>query len=156
VAGPIVLALRLLAAAALYAFLALALWTMWRQIQIAGSRASAASIPPIKLGVKRRGQRAVAHTFSQAEVLLGRDPLVDMHLPDKSVSIRHARASYHDGQWWLEDLGSTNGTRLNGAPLGRPTVLADGDEIKCGSCKVVVGLAGMHSRKGPAEGGHDE
>ena len=38
--------------------------------------------------------------------------------------------SFHHGQWWLEDLGSTNGTFLNKNQIAVPTVIITGDQIQ--------------------------
>ena len=46
---------------------------------------------------------------------IGRDPKCDICIDDGSVSRRHAQVSYISGQGWIEDLGSANGTLLNGA-----------------------------------------
>jgi pSer/pThr/pTyr-binding forkhead associated (FHA) protein len=61
-------------------------------------------------------------------------------LDDKAVSALHARLSFHHGQWWAHDLGSRNGTRLNGQRLDAPTVLTTGDEIRCGAARMLVTL----------------
>ena len=71
-----------------------------------------------------------------APVLLGRLPECDITLSDASVSRRHARIDHRDGSWVIEDLGSTNGLRVNDAVVGRAR-LRDGDRIDLGS----VGLA---------------
>ena len=70
--------------------------------------------------------------FSQPEVIIGRSASCDVTLEDKTVSGRHARLAYHHGQWWLEDLASTNGTFLNGDPVGAPVVITHGDQVRCG------------------------
>ncbi|MBF7082333.1 FHA domain-containing protein [Desulfallas sp. Bu1-1] len=67
-----------------------------------------------------------------AEMRLGRDYDNDVVLPGRFASGRHARIYLQNGQYWLEDLGSKNGTFLNGVPLTRPAVLANGDQIKIG------------------------
>ena len=68
----------------------------------------------------------------------------------------HARLSFHDGQWWIDDLGSTNGTRLNRERVMGATVLVTGDEIKCGSTRILVKLpAKRHAQAEPA-GGRDD
>ncbi len=47
------------------------------------------------------------------EYILGRDPRDHITIPDKYVSRRHARIFYKSGKWYIEDLGSRNGTLLN-------------------------------------------
>jgi pSer/pThr/pTyr-binding forkhead associated (FHA) protein len=143
VTGPIVLVLRLLALAALYAYLGLALWIMGQTLRRASDAASTARVPVLRLEIRQKGQPAASHNFTQSEVLVGRDPLADVPLKDKAVSTRHARLSFHDGHWWIDDLRSTNGTRLNREPLTGATVLAGGDEIKCGSARLLVSLPGQ-------------
>lgn len=66
------------------------------------------------------------------ELKLGRGPQNDIILPDRFASSNHARLYNRDGQYWLEDLGSKNGTYLNGKPLAGTTVLANGDQIRVG------------------------
>jgi pSer/pThr/pTyr-binding forkhead associated (FHA) protein len=62
-------------------------------------------------------------------------------LEDAAASARHARLSYHHNQWWLEDLGSTNGTLLNQEKLALPTVVISGDEFRCGETRFTITLA---------------
>jgi hypothetical protein len=64
--------------------------------------------------------------------LLGRGGDVDIHLEDGFASARHARLSPQGGVVVLEDLGSTNGTYLNGEPLRGPQPLHVGDRIRIG------------------------
>lgn len=78
------------------------------------------------------------------EVYLGRspegiDPRIFLPLPDGQVSRRHAHIFKNDAEYLLEDLGSTNGTSLNGTrlePRQRHT-LKDGDEIRISSTLLV-------------------
>ena len=44
----------------------------------------------------------------------------------------HARIYQRDGSWWLEDLGSTNGTYMNRTRVQQPTAIGAGDELKMG------------------------
>jgi pSer/pThr/pTyr-binding forkhead associated (FHA) protein len=76
--------------------------------------------------------------FSMREVLIGRDPACEMILDDPTVSNRHARLSYHHGQWWLEDLQSTNGTFLNNEPIAAPLVVTSGDVVRCGQVELTL------------------
>ncbi len=65
-------------------------------------------------------------------VLLGRWTDVDIRLEDSFASSRHARLIPQGDVVVLEDLGSTNGTRLNGEPLAGPQPLHQGDRIQIG------------------------
>jgi pSer/pThr/pTyr-binding forkhead associated (FHA) protein len=138
--GLVVMALRVLALLALYAFLGLALWIMWQELRRGLSASSGGSAPPIRLEVRSRNEEVVVRQFTQPEVVLGRDPASDVQLADRAVSAQHARLRYHHGQWWAHDLGSRNGTRLNRQRLDVPTVLTTGDEIRCGSVRMLVTL----------------
>ena len=53
----------------------------------------------------------------------------DVALPDREVSRKHAQIRHEGGRFVVVDLGSKNGTHVNGRPIGGATVLADGDEI---------------------------
>jgi pSer/pThr/pTyr-binding forkhead associated (FHA) protein len=79
-------------------------------------------------------------SFNQPEVIIGRSASCDVILEDKTVSGRHARLAYHHGQWWLEDLGSTNGTFLNGEPVSAAVVLTHGDQLRCGQMAGVIAI----------------
>ena len=71
------------------------------------------------------------------EVFIGRGADCELFLQlDRDVSRRHARVSMDDaGRAWLEDLGSLNGTNVNGVDITRPAMLARGDRIFVGeSC----------------------
>lgn len=139
--APFVLALRLLLALSLYVFLGWTLLTIWRELQSQGSMLAGRKIPGITLTVQIADQKSFQSYFTQSEILLGRDPHCDVPLPEDTVSLRHARIAYHHGQWWLEDLGSTNGTRLNKEALTIPTVIIGGDHILCGkSASIAINL----------------
>jgi len=66
------------------------------------------------------------------ENVLGRDEAATVRIDSLVSSRRHARILVADGRATLEDLGSKNGTRLNGKRLSSPTVLADRDEVQIG------------------------
>jgi pSer/pThr/pTyr-binding forkhead associated (FHA) protein len=138
--GPIVLALRLLMALSLYAFLGWALYTLWLSLQQEAEKITSRRAPEISLTVPDGNGAHVVRHFIQSEITLGRDPICDVAILDETASARHARVSYHHGQWWVEDLGSTNGTRLNQLPVSFPTVLTSGDEIRCGNVPLVVNM----------------
>jgi pSer/pThr/pTyr-binding forkhead associated (FHA) protein len=138
--APFVLALRVLLAMSLYAFLGWALSTIWNELRNQGTLLAARKVPGIHLKIQVDNQLPSQHYFSQSEILLGRDSHCDLPLPDDTVSVRHARLSYHHGQWWLEDLGSTNGTRLNSELVSIPTVVINGDQVECGRVTIAINL----------------
>jgi pSer/pThr/pTyr-binding forkhead associated (FHA) protein len=73
------------------------------------------------------------------KAVLGRSRECDVRLPDANSSRRHAEIRYEDDTWWIVDLGSTNGTVLNGK-RAKKEQLRDGDVITLGSTDVVFGI----------------
>lgn len=72
------------------------------------------------------------------EVLIGRDPNAQAMLDgDGFVSARHALVRVRGGTPTVIDLGSTNGTFVNGERIGAETPLEDGDEVAIGSTRMV-------------------
>jgi hypothetical protein len=69
--------------------------------------------------------------------VLGRDASADITVPDPAVSRRHARIHRGADEVWMEDLGSTNGTYVNGDRLTVPYRLRDGDEVKLGNTQAI-------------------
>jgi pSer/pThr/pTyr-binding forkhead associated (FHA) protein len=139
--GPIVLALRLCLALALLGFLGWALYTFWRNVRLEARGLVNRRASGISLAVRAADEAGEVRHFLQSEITLGRDPACDIPIFEDTVSARHARLTYHHGQWWLEDLGSTNGTRLNQEMVTLPTVLTSGDEIGIGQTSLLVNLA---------------
>jgi FhaA, N-terminal domain/FHA domain len=76
------------------------------------------------------GERMVA--LSSDTVTIGRLADCDVVLKDKGASRKHAQLKQRDGAWTLTDLGSTNGTRLNGQTV-QSRELSDGDTITIGT-----------------------
>jgi len=64
---------------------------------------------------------------------IGRSRECEIVVDDPGVSRRHAAIRRAGEGWLVEDLGSTNGSSVNGAPLRAPHALANGDEIELGS-----------------------
>src|SRR5262249_50430759 len=62
-------------------------------------------------------------------VVLGRHPGCDIRVPDETVSRRHARIIVQGDGYFVEDLGSRNGTYLNGCPVTSPARLSHLDRI---------------------------
>ena len=73
-----------------------------------------------------------AYTLSQRITTVGREDINDIALPDSEVSRRHARIVMEDGVYTLEDLGSTNGTFIDGQRIQNPVQLRHGMTIDFG------------------------
>jgi hypothetical protein len=67
---------------------------------------------------------------------MGRSRQCDVMLDDANVSRTHAEVRPRGGSWVLTDLGSTNGTRLNGRTIEAAEVLKPGDEIEVGTSRI--------------------
>ncbi len=78
------------------------------------------------------------YSFSDPEIIIGRSPRNHLVLRDSTVSRRHARIYREAGEWFVEDLGSKNGTFLNGQPVKIPVKLVSGDELTFGNRYVKV------------------
>ena len=138
--GTLLLVLRLGMAACLYAFLGWGLFTLWREVKDRGAQFAGRKPHPLQLTLYTDTGDVARRAFTQNQVTLGRDPACEVCFDDDAVSARHARLSFHHGQWWLEDIGSTNGTRLNQSALTVPTVLTSGDQIECGRSAIIVSI----------------
>lgn len=84
-----------------------------------------------KLVVLQEGL-ALEHALAEADTLIGRSPECQLVLNSNMVSRRHGRVFKQDGQYFIEDLGSGNGTLLNGRKIDEATQLTHGDRIKLG------------------------
>lgn len=73
---------------------------------------------------------ALTHELPAAgEVVIGRSPEVALQLADPSASRQHARLQVRGDEVWISDLGSRNGTRINGECIDAPRLLVSGDVI---------------------------
>ncbi len=77
-------------------------------------------------------------TLDEGPLLLGRGTDAALRLDDDYVSTRHARIASNGEQWFVEDLGSTNGTYLGSQRVTAPTPIAVGTPVRLG--KTVVEL----------------
>lgn len=75
------------------------------------------------------GERA---DLDQAPILIGRGNDAAIRLDDDYVSTRHARIAASGEQWFVEDLGSTNGTYLGSVRITQPTTLTLGAQVRIG------------------------
>lgn len=112
------------------------------------ARSTAPSPSPAATMISTGGARLVViapgslagHSFNlDGETTIGRGAGCGVSIDDAHVSKVHARLTPQDGEWVLEDLGSTNGTSLDGDRIGRPTPIRRGGRITIG--EIVLELA---------------
>jgi pSer/pThr/pTyr-binding forkhead associated (FHA) protein len=135
--GIVVLILRILLAAALYAFLFWAVFTIYRDLRVQTALLQSRKTPPLTLAVTNTLDEQ-AMSFSTPEVVIGRSPACSYIIHNETVSSMHARLSYHQEQWWVEDLRSTNGTFINDERILSPTVMMNGDDLRCGQVNIRI------------------
>ncbi len=87
---------------------------------------------PRSLVVTEGSLQGTTIALGQAPILIGRAPECTLVLDDDFASGRHARLSFHEGQWMVEDLGSTNGTFLGRARVDRPLPVEPGTPVRVG------------------------
>lgn len=103
-------------------------WAGW--CSQAGARVSLAwRTPRLPRLVLPRGERVFA---------IGRAPDCDLPIRNMTVSWRHAELRRAGGEWLLTDLGSTNGTRVNGWRAGPGFVVRPGDRVAFGTASYLV------------------
>ncbi len=82
-----------------------------------------------------------SYRFHQDVTTIGRTNGNNLVISHLSVSRRHARLWFANGAWYLEDLGSANGTFVNKTRIFQPVVLNEGDVINFGNEEVVFNIA---------------
>lgn len=118
----------------LYLFLVRAFAALWREMR--SEEAVAARPAGLAFLVVQRthagGPRSGERLPLRAVTALGRDAGNDVVLNDEAASARHSIVSFSDGEWWIEDAGSTNGTVVNGTKIWQKERLHYGDELTVG------------------------
>lgn len=136
--------LRIVSALLLLAMVGALFWFIWRDYRITLSQINA-------------NRRAYGNLVAMREVdgvyvmvgdiyplmpltSLGRSPTNSIQVNDNFASSEHALIARRNGQWWLEDRGSRNGTTLNNAMINRVVVITSGDIIGIGNMRYRVDL----------------
>ncbi len=149
----ILLILRGLSALALLGFLSFIFVTIWRDY--------ARSVQQADANRRVYGHLVSVHDIDGALVpdgetyplipltSLGRLPTNMIVIEDNYASGEHAVVALREGQWWLEDQQSRNGTMLNEMLISQPVVMTDGDVIGIGRRRFRVDLDRPTLRKRP-------
>jgi pSer/pThr/pTyr-binding forkhead associated (FHA) protein len=89
------------------------------------------------------------HRLVTQTATLGRAVECDIVIASKSVSRQHTRLRLDGRRWFVDDLGSTNGTYLNGERVIRSQVLLDGDSLKVGDVAFIFHDPDTTTRENP-------
>jgi hypothetical protein len=128
--------LRLLFLAVLYAFLWLVVRSLLRDLR-AAAREPNRELGRLVVVGSPSGEPAVGSAFAlDAITSLGRDVNNSIVIDDEFVSATHAALTYRGRAWYVEDLGSTNGTFVNGSQVDGLAPLAFGDEVQIGQARL--------------------
>lgn len=127
---------RILLLAMLYLFLLAAVRTGVGMVATGGARKRAKGLA-VQVVEGPEEIRGVTLELS-GPIVIGRSPDADLVIADDFVSSTHARIVPGDTDAVVEDLGSTNGTFVNGQPATRPLVVREGDMIELGTNRIKV------------------
>ncbi len=136
-----ILLLRLVFVFLLYFFLLLVIRVTLRELAAVAAAQRGDSSPAGHLIVQSPGASSLrpgTRLPLEPVSVIGRHPQCTIRLDDSFVSTEHARLTWDKGRWWISDLGSTNGTRVNGQPVTAPTGLRYGDVIELGDVRLVL------------------
>lgn len=136
----LLLLLRLAFLAVLYVFLFVVVKTAWSSLK-ASAAARESVLPPASLVRLRVLSASRDDSAGQAfdlwsSATIGRAPDNTVVVPDNSVSAHHAAIRQEHGQWWIEDLNSTNGTAVNDSWVRVPAPVYPGDLIRLGEVQL--------------------
>ena len=132
--------LRFVFLALLYAFVFLVARVVYRELKPAPRAAVERAAPRAVRGKRKaslvmaggKGRKKQASWELGGEVVLGRAPGCAICVEDEFASNLHAKIYQQGGRYYVEDLGSTNGTYVNGRRINYPTELRRGDLVKIG------------------------
>jgi len=79
-------------------------------------------------------------------MVIGRGRSADMVIAEPTISRAHAAVGYDGQEFFLQDLGSTNGTRVNGSRESR-VALGDGDELQLGRLRLRIAIPGASGER---------
>ena len=128
--------LRLLFLALLYGFLWFVVRALVRDLRSA-SREPMRELGRLVVVASPGGEPAAGSVFAlDAITSIGRDVNNSIVVDDEFVSASHAALTYRGRAWYVEDLGSTNGTFVNGSQVDGLAPIAFGDEVQIGQARL--------------------
>ncbi len=105
-----------------------------RSARKGGAAAAEPSMPPGPSAVVIHAEGAKPRTVPvSGNMVMGRATECELALDDTFISQQHARLFAKNGSWFVEDLGSTNGTFVNDQRLAAPAMVQPGDRVRVGT-----------------------
>lgn len=135
----LVFVLRLLLLLLAYSFVGWVAYSIFTDLRKGSVKSGPVSFPLITL-TSELEEISIPRQFSNSQLTIGRDPASDYPIDHPTISLRHCRLSFHNKQWWAEDLESTNGSYLNESQIDSPTVLTDGDDLRLGEICIKINI----------------
>lgn len=123
----------------IYAFLFQVVLVVVRDLRKGTVREPSSQAQRVHLVVVDAGSDTIfpGQTFELEPITrIGRSSSSTITLSDSYVSSEHTLVAFRDGQWWVEDLGSTNGTHVNRREITGPTPVNFGDIIEIGRTRM--------------------
>jgi len=140
----ILLTLRIISGLILIAILAALFFIIWRDyrsatLQAQASRRTYGKLTPLMQVHESYLPRGESYPLLPL-TSLGRAPTNHIVIDEQTASSEHAVVALRNGQWWLEDRNSRNGTLLNGELIHTAVIIANGDIISIGSASFQIEL----------------
>jgi len=127
--------IRILFLFLLYLFLYRVVRTLLRDLR-AASREPTTTLGRLVVVASPGAEPATGHVFAlDAITTLGRDVNNSIVVEDPFASAEHAVLTYRGSAWYVEDLGSTNGSYVNGHPVDGVATIGFGDELQVGQVR---------------------
>jgi pSer/pThr/pTyr-binding forkhead associated (FHA) protein len=139
--------LRLVLLLALYLFFARVVWAVWTEVRVPALTPTSSTASPtgatsriprrqrvteLKV-IEPKSLRGSRLELTSTPIVIGRSSDVDLPFADDTyLSNRHAQVWSAEGTAMVEDLGSTNGTRINGRRIESATAIVPGDRVQMG------------------------
>jgi pSer/pThr/pTyr-binding forkhead associated (FHA) protein len=135
----LLLVIRVFLVIALYLFIGWVVYTLWIEIYRRPARQTETAVPLLTLNYQ---DAAGPHSFriTQHSAGIGSAAGNDVLLIDTAVADRHAVLTYHQSQWWLENIDPDHPLLLNAERVIDPVVLINGDTISIGPYQLDVSL----------------
>lgn len=98
-----------------------------------GAKLHFMGMPPAHLVTVNAGLDCSRYPISSRVSYIGREDVNQVTIANEAISKKHAKLTYADGKFYIEDLSSSNGTFLNGTRVHTRTALRNGDLIRLGA-----------------------